>query len=211
MRRSRKAWIVVIMAPWVSLAAATLPAEPAQAFTPYRLIVQAVRSPQSPMAFVEDKRLKANLRKALLLAAPGTALSISPYVAGGNGYLVGWVKDAAEREKLEDAARGVQGLISLAVYLPGRPTGDDAPSSTADLALKTKLMAALRLAMGPEQTNVAVDVLGAHAVLVGVVSSTAKIQQAGQIVRGTDGVSGVTSFLTVPLAGDTKRIGGLLR
>lgn len=211
MQRSRKAWIVVIMAPWVSLAAAILPAEPAQAFTPYRLIVQAVRSPQSPMTFVEDKRLKANLRKALLLAAPDTALSISPYVAGGNGYLVGWVKDDAEREKLEDAARGVRGLISLAVYLPGRPTGDDAPSSTADLALKTKLMAALRLAMGPEQINVAVDVLGAHAVLVGVVSNTAKIQQAGQIARGTDGVSGVTSFLTVPLAGDTKRIGGLLR
>ena len=199
------------MVPWVALAAASLMAEPAQGFTPYRLIVQAVRSPQSPMAFVDDKRLKANLRKALLLAAPDTALSISPYVAGGHGYLVGWVTDDAEREKLENAARGVPGLISLAVYLPRKPTGDGAPNSSADLALKTKLMAALRLAMGPDQANVAVDVLGAHAVLVGVVSSTAKIQQAGQVARGTDGVAGVTSFLTVPLAVDTKRSGGLLR
>mgnify|MGYP001423721541 CR=1 FL=1 len=211
MQRSRKAWIVVIMAPWVSLAAAILPAEPAQAFTPYRLLVQAVRSPQSPMAFVDDKRLKLNLRKALLLAAPDTALSVSSYVAGGNGYLVGWVEDDAEREKLEQAARGVAGLISLAVYMPTKPSGDDAPSGSAELQLKAKLMAALRGAMGSDQSNIAVDVLGTHAVLVGVVSSTAKIQQAGQVVRQTTGVSGVTSFLTVPLASDTKRIGILQR
>ena len=211
MQRTRSAWISLVMVPWVVLAAASLMAEPAQGFTPYRLIVQAVRSPQSPMAFVDDKRLKANLRKALLLAAPDTALSISPYVAGGHGYLVGWVKDDAEREKLEDAARGVQGLISLAVYMPTKPSGDDAPSATAELQLKTKLMAAMRGAMGSDQVNIAVDVLGTHAVLVGVVSSTAKIQQAGQVVRQTTGVSGVTSFLTVPLATDTKRIGILQR
>jgi len=199
------------MVQWLTLPAVSFWAEPAQAFTPYRLIVQAVRGPQSPMAFVDDKRLKANLRKALLLAVPDATLSVSPYVAGGNGYLVGWAKDDAEREKLENAARGVQGLISLAVYLPTKPSGDGAPNFTADMALEAKLKAALHLAMGPDQTNIAVDVLGAHAVLVGVVGSTAKIQQAGQIARGTDGVSGVTSFLTVPLASDTKRIGILQR
>jgi osmotically-inducible protein OsmY len=184
-----------------------LAAAPAQAFTPYRLLLQAVRSPQSPMAFVADKRLKANLRAALLTADPGTVLSVKAYVGGGHGYLVGWVKDDAQRTKLEDAARQVAGLISLAVYLPAKPTGDAAPSLTAELELKAKLKASLRVAMGGDTPNIAVEVLGSHAVLVGVLGSTAKIQHAGQAARETSGVSGVTSFLTVPLSGDTKRIG----
>jgi len=211
MQEFRRTWLSLILAPCISLAVVSLGTQSAEAFTPYRLLVQAVRSPQSPMAFVEDKRLKANLRKALLLVAPETALSVSSYVAGGHGYLVGWVKDDAEREKLEQAAQGVTGLISLAVYMPTKPSGDDAPSATAELQLKAKLMAALRGAMGSDQVNIAVDVLGTHAVLVGVMSSTAKIQQAGQLARQTAGVSGVTSFLTVPLASDTKRIGVLQR
>ena len=200
----------VLAAALLSIAAVLgLAAAPAQAFTPYRLLLQAVRSPQSPMAFVADKRLKANLRAALVAADPGSALSVKAYVAGGHGYLVGWVKDEAQRTRLEDAARHVEGLISLAVYLPTKPTGDDAPSSTAELGLKAKLTASLRVAMGGDTANIAVEVLGDHAVLVGVLGSTAKIQQAGQAARETSGVSGVTSFLTVPLSGDTKRIGVL--
>jgi len=184
---------------------------PAAAFTPYRLLVHAVRGPQNAMAFVEDKRLKAHLRRAVLEADPSSALSVSSYVAGGHGYLVGWVEDDAQREKIEQAAQKVSGLISVAVYLPARPTGDDAPSKTAELALKAKLTAALRVEMGADQTNIGVDVLGTHAVLVGVLDSAAKIQRAGQVARETDGVSGITSFLTVPLPSDSKRIHRLLR
>jgi len=198
---------IFVVAAWVAGSVVGLQAAPAQAFTPYRLLLQAVRSPQSPMAFVADKRLKANLRAALVAAEPGTVLSVKAYVAGGHGYLVGWVKDDAQRARLEDAARQVAGLISLAVYLPVKPTGDDAPSSSAELELKAKLTASLRLAMGGDTANIAVDVLGDHAVLVGVLGSTGKIQHAAQAARETSGVSGVTSFLTVPLSGDTKRIG----
>ena len=183
-----------------------LRAAPAQAFTPYRMLLQAVRSPLNPMAFVADKRLKVTLRAALVAADPGTVLSVKTYVAGGHGYLVGWVKTDAQRTKLEDAARHVAGLISLAVYMPAKPTGDDAPSSAAELVLKAKLTASLRVAMGGDAANIAVEVLADHAVLVGVLGSTAKIQHAGQAARETSGVSGVTSFLTVPLSGDTKRI-----
>ena len=182
----------------------------AQAFTPYRLLLQAVRSPEQPLVFVQDKRLKMNLRKALLLAEPKTALSVKSYVAGGHGYLVGWVQDDAQRSALEAAARGVPGLLSIAVYLPPKPTGEDAPSATADLTLKTKVVAAVGLASGAERTNITVEVVGEHAVLLGVVHSAADIQTAVKAARETSGISGVTNFLHVPLAADARPSRGLL-
>jgi osmotically-inducible protein OsmY len=159
------------------------------------------------LAFVSDKRLKANLRRVLLVAEPGSALSVKSYVAGGHGYLVGWVADDAERSRLEEVARGVAGLVSLAIYLPAKPTGDEAPSATAEVELKARVMASLRVAMGGDKANIAVEVLGSHAVLIGVLSSTGKIQDAALAARETSGISGVTSFLSVPLSGDEKRIG----
>ncbi len=183
----------------------------AQAFTPYRLLLQAARSPEQPLVFVQDKRLKTNLRKALLLAEPETALSVKPYVAGGHGYLVGWVTDDAQRSALEAAARGVPGLLSIAVYLPPKPTGEDAPSATADLTLKAKVVAAIGIASGAERTNIAVEVVGGHAVLLGAVHSAADIQAAVKAATETSGISGVTNFLHVPLAADARPSRGLLR
>ena len=159
------------------------------------------------MAFVEDKRLKTKMRRALLLAEPETALTVEPYVAGGHGYLIGWVKDRAERQRLEDAVRGVQGLISLAIYMPTRPTGAQTPSRTAELKLEASVRLALRTEMGAETTNIDVRILGNHAILIGVLGSSAEIEQAAKTARQTTGVGGVTSFLSIPLSGDAKRIG----
>ena len=71
-------------------------------------------------------------------------------------------------------------------------------------------MAALVANSSAEKTNVAVDVLGSHAVLVGVVHSTADIQSAVAAAKGTSGITGVTNFLHVPLAENTKPSRGLL-
>ncbi len=80
---------------------------------PYRLMAEAAKSPERPAVFVHDKRLRIKLREALLLAVPDSTLSVSPYVSGGRAFLVGWVKDEAQKTALEDAARGVPGLLSV--------------------------------------------------------------------------------------------------
>ncbi len=179
----------------------------ADSFTPYRLIVQAIRSPENPRAFVEDKRLKSQLRRALMLSNPSATLSVDPYVAGGHAYLVGWVKDGAQRQRIEEAARGVKGLLSIAIYLPTEPTGPDAPSKTNEIKLEAHLRLALREKLGGDTQNVDVQVLGHHAVLIGALRSSSEIEEAVQVAQKTEGVSGVTSFLSVPLSGDAKRIG----
>ena len=179
----------------------------AASFTPYRLIVQAIRSPENPRAFVEDKRLKSQLRRALIASDPSAALSVNPYVAGGHAYLVGWVKDDAERQRIEEAARGVKGLLSIAIYLPNEPTGSDAPSKANEIKLEAQLRLALRETLGGDTQNIDVQVVGHQAVLIGVLRSSREIEQAVQVAQKADGVSGVTSFLSVPLSGDAKRIG----
>ena len=194
----------------VGFGASGLVPAPAQAFTPYRLLVQAVKSPLRPLVFVQDKRLKANLRAALLMAEPGAVLSVKAYVGGGHGYLVGWVKDAAQRKSLEAAARTVPGLLSVAVYLPDKPIGADAPSTTDEIALKAQVLVAILAASGAEKTNIAVEVLGTHVILVGVVHSAEDIQTAARAAGETEGISGVTNFLNVPLAADARPSRGIL-
>ena len=184
---------------------------PAQAFTPYRLIVSAVKSPESASVFIHDKRLKSELRRALVVAVPDATLSASPYVFGGHGYLVGWVDDADERARLEQAAEGVEGLKSVDVYLPVKPTGAEAPSSVSELELKTRVLASIVGVMGTDQTNVSVSVLGTHVVLLGVLDSAEQVHAATQAAEGTSGVSAVTSYLSVPPAAERKRLGGRLR
>ena len=182
----------------------------AEAFTPYRLLIGAVKSPLNAGAFIQDKRLKSALRRSLVVADPDATLSVSPYVFGGHGYIVGWVDDLDERSRLEDAAQGVEGLRSLDVYLPIKPTGDEAPSSVDELGLKTKVVASIVAVLGTDQTNVSVDVLGKHVVVLGVLDSADQVHRVTQAAAGTSGVSGVTSYLSVPPPSERKILGSRL-
>lgn len=210
MRLCSRGFARLLLTFWLAFGLCSLAAEAAHAFTPYRLILQAIRSPERPGLFAQDKRLKMSLRKTLLLAEPDSVLSVSSYVSGGHAYLVGWVDDSGQRKALEEAARSVPGLRSVAVYLPDRPTGADAPDMGNELTLKSKVVAAILASSGVEKTNIAVEVLGTHAVLIGVVHSMEDVQSAGKAAQETSGISGVTSFLHVPPAEDKKRLGGLL-
>lgn len=210
MRTTLSLGVQMLLASSLAFFVCGLAAGSAHAFTPYRLIVQAARSPERLATFAHDKRLKIRLRKALLSVEPESVLRVSAYVSGGHAYLVGWVEDDGQRTALEDAAQGVRGLVSVAIYLPVKPTGEDAPDTSVEVELKAKVTAAILASSGAEKSNISVEVLGTHVVLVGIVHSTEDIQAAGAAARDTHGVSGVTSFLHVPPAQDAKRLRGLL-
>jgi len=177
---------------------------------PYRLIAEAAKSPERPAVFVHDKRLKLRLRKAMVVAMPDRALAVSPYVVGGHAYLVGWVEDVAQRTALEEAARTVSELRSVDSYMPVKPEGEDATSSSDEMELKAKVVGAILAAARSQKINVAVEILGSHAVLIGALGSAEQVQETSKAARDTSGVSGITNFLRVPVAADAKRFGGLL-
>ena len=91
-RRARVAALCLFL----SFITASWPGE-VKAFTPYRLLVQAAKSPEGVSVFVQDKRLRSQLHRALIVAVPEDTLSVSPYVWGSHAYLVGWVDDEEER------------------------------------------------------------------------------------------------------------------
>ncbi|MBM4265598.1 MAG: BON domain-containing protein [Deltaproteobacteria bacterium] len=192
---------------FVGLLAALALTAPAEAFLPYRMMLEAAKSPEKPMELVQDKRLRTQLREALLVADPDGVLSISPYVFLGHAFLVGWVDSPAERMKLVDAARGVGGLRSLDVYLPEKPAN---VSTSADEELKLKVEEAITLESSAQRMNVSIQVLAGHVVLLGAVRSGEEIQSADAAARAVPGVTGITSYLLVPAPGQEKMLEGLL-
>ena len=167
---------------------------------PYRAMAKAASSEESVHAQVSDDRLKVALREALLASDAAAVVHVTPYVYMGHVYLVGFVDGAAQRQKLTDAAQAVGGVRSVDTYLPDRPT----ESQTAnDIEIEGKVKAAL--ALDRERiTQIDIDVLAGHVVLLGVVSGQSDIDSAVAAARGVDGVTGVTTFLLLPEEGYEK-------
>lgn len=157
-------------------------------------MAKAASSEENVHAQVDDDRLKASLRAALLTSDPGAAVHVTPSVYMGHAYLVGFVDSAAQRQTLMTAAQGVPGVRSLDMYLPDRP----AESQTAsDLAISAEVKGALALDRD-RVTQIDVEVLAGQVVLLGVVSSQEAIDSAVAAGQGVNGVSGVTNFLLLP-------------
>ncbi len=169
---------------------------------PYRAMAKAASSEESVPAQVADDRLKLSLREALLANGPAAEIHVTPYVYMGHAYLVGFVAGAAQRQQLTDAAQGVAGVRSVDTYLPDQP----ADSQTArDIEMEGKVKAAL--ALNRERiTQIDVDALAGHVVLLGVVANQSDIDAAVAAARGVDGVTGVTSFLLLPEKGYEKAL-----
>jgi osmotically-inducible protein OsmY len=167
---------------------------------PYRAMAKAASSEENVHAQVTDDRLKIALREAVLANDPDAEIHVTPYVYMGHAYLVGFVDGAAERQKLTDAAQAVQGVRSVDSYLPDAPAGSTAAS---DVELEGKVKAALALDR-ERVTQIDLDVLAGHVVLLGVVSGQSEIDTAVTAARGVDGVTGVTSFLLLPEEGYEK-------
>ncbi len=165
-------------------------------------MAKAASSEESVPAQVADDRLKLSLREALLANGPAAEIHVTPYVYMGHAYLVGFVAGAAQRQQLTDAAQGVAGVRSVDTYLPDQP----ADSQTArDIEMEGKVKAAL--ALNRERiTQIDVDALAGHVVLLGVVANQSDIDAAVAAARGVDGVTGVTSFLLLPEKGYEKAL-----
>ena len=169
---------------------------------PYRAMAKAASSEESVPAQVGDDRLKLALREALLSSDATAAVHVTPYVYMGHAYLVGFVDGAAQRQRLTDAARAVAGVRSLDTYLPDQPAESETAS---DFAMKGEVKAALAVERD-RVTQIDVEALAGHVVLLGVVSGQAAIDAAVAAAQGVSGVTGVTTFLLVPEGEYEKRL-----
>ena len=163
---------------------------------PYRLMAKAATSETNVRAQIDDQRLKASMRSALLRNDPADALPITPYAYMGHGYLVGFVENAAQRQDVIAAVQGIEGMRSLDTYLPDKPAAGS--STTGDLETKATVKAALALDPRQVVTRIEIEVLDGHVVLLGVVDSQQTIDSAVAHAQSASGVSGVTDFPLLP-------------
>ena len=161
---------------------------------PYRAMARAATSEENVGAQLEDHRLKAHMREAILAADPGKVLDVTPYAYMDHAYLVGFA-DPKDGDELVRRVRGLDGVRSVDAYLPTQPASR---SAADDLELKAKVKSALALEPGEVVTRIQIEALAGHVVLLGVVASPEAVASAGERVRQVSGVSGVANFLLVP-------------
>ena len=165
-------------------------------FRPYRAMAKAATSETNVLTQVDDKRLSASVREALLRNDPSQVLEITPYVFMGHVYLVGFVEADAQRQSVIAAVQSVGGVHTLDTYLPDKPPGGS--STTSDLETKAEVKGGLALDPNEVVTRINIEVLDGHVVLLGIVSSQQAIDSAVVTAQGVSGVTGVTNFLLVP-------------
>jgi osmotically-inducible protein OsmY len=177
---------------------------------PYRAMARAATSEESVFAQAHDDRLKLAVREAM--AANGLGLHITPYAYMGHVFVVGHVDSPEQRERVLTIVRGVSGVRSVDGYLPDSVSGgtSDAVSQKAsDVEIEAQVKVALALG-GDKVTQIEVEALGGHVVLLGVVGSREAIDIAASSAQGVTGVTGVTNFLLLPEAGYERLRPGLL-
>jgi len=149
---------------------------------------------------VADDELAVKLRKALYDQGGGEVVRVSPYVYRGHVYLVGWVSDAAERERVLGVARQLAGSRPVDGYLPDRPagsTGQRLAGDTDDDVVVAQVRSALGRVPGMVLPYVTVASLDGHVVLLGVLGSATDVAQAEAAATSVPSVTGVTNFLLV--------------
>ena len=168
---------------------------------PYRAMARAARSEENLASKLEDRAMKAEVRASLMEDGTLGGADVTPYVYMGRVFLVGSVATAAQRDAAIADGWKAQGVRSVEAYLPQAPRGKRAASSAgSDRALKAELKG--KLSLDPAlTTRVDLEMVGGHAVLLGVVPSQQDVQSAGAIAQGVGGVAGVTNFLLVPEEG----------
>lgn len=167
---------------------------------PYRAMAKAATSEENVFSEIDDHRLKASLRTALVQSDASASIHITPYVYMGHAYLVGFVDSPQQRETALAAANGVAGIRSLDTYLPDRPAPAEDTGTASDLSLKAEVKAKLALDPNEVVTRIELEVLDGHVVLLGVVASEAAQQAAVNSTQSVSGVTGVSNFLLVPEA-----------
>jgi hyperosmotically inducible protein len=169
---------------------------------------RAARSEEDLASKLEDRAMKAEMLANLMEDRAVAPADVTPYVHMGHAFLVGSVKTTAQRDAAIADAWKVQGVRSVEAYLPEAARGRHSASKT-DIGLKKELEG--KLSLDPAlTTRVHLQMVGGHAVLLGVVPSREAVQAAGAIAQGTDGIAGVTNFLLVPEEGYERGRPGLM-
>ena len=156
----------------------------------------AARDERTLGDIVDDKKIAAKIKYALIRDDTIKGLDVSVYVYYGKCYLVGVVESGAQKSKAIQLARGVEGVKSVIPHLLNKK--DVSMGKTIDdVGITAKVKAKMIGDKEMKATQVDVKTLYGHVVLLGIVGSAKDKNKAAAHARGIENVRSVKSYIIV--------------
>lgn len=143
-----------------------------------------------------DTNIKLSIEKVFLDDKNIKILDISAFVYAGHAYLTGEYDTDIQKQRAIAIARQTEGVKDVTTYLLQKKKGDFC-GVTDNATLATKVKTALIKDDDIWATNINVEAVQCHIVLLGIVGTQAEINKAIAHARGVQNVRGVQSYLRV--------------
>lgn len=163
------------------------------AWTPWGAIYESARDERSVADQAVDKKISLTIKADLADHDKKMALKVHVYCFMRQVYLVGALDNTAFRAFAVMTAEGVEDVKGVTPYFV-----KETDTTTDDLAVATKVRAALIAEGDLSSTQVETEVMNGEVVMVGMVRKKADAALAIKTAKGVEGVRKVTSFLIVP-------------
>jgi hyperosmotically inducible protein len=138
-----------------------------------------------------DTNIKSKILKGFIDDEIIKTLDISVSSYEGNVYLIGEYEKRAQKSRVVEIAKGVEGVKGVTTYFLPKKENDECP----DLELTAKVTGKLIGDADIWSTNVDVKTMQCTVVLWGLVGSKTEIDKAVGHAKSVEGVKAVKSFL----------------
>lgn len=143
-----------------------------------------------------DTKLKLSIEKGFLNDNTVKLLNISAFVYDGHAYLTGEYESPVERRRAIDIAGKVKDVRSVTPFLLAKNKADLC-GVTDNTVMAAKVKTALVEDKDIWATNINVEAVQCHIVLLGIVGSQGQISKAISHAKAVAGVRSVISYLKV--------------
>lgn len=130
-----------------------------------------------------DTKIKVAIEKSFYDDKIIKVLDISAFVYNGHAYLTGEYDTSAQKSRAITLARRTEGVKDVTTYLLAKKSGDFC-GITDNATLATKVKTALIKDKEIWATNINVEAVQCHVVLLGIVGTQAEIRKAIAHARG---------------------------
>lgn len=144
-----------------------------------------------------DETLAYTVKGKLIDDPDLKARSMNVYCYYGRVFVVGYAESDAERDRVREIARRVQGVNSVEIHLPMRSTDSGVGESASDAAITAQVRANIIADKSLFSTQFDIVTLNGRVILLGVVRREQDRSQVIRIAHEVEGVRGVKSFIIV--------------
>ena len=143
-----------------------------------------------------DTKIKVAIEKAFFKDKAINVLKISPFVYNGHAYLTGEYDTIFQKQRAIAIANRTKGVKDLTTYLLAKKKGDFC-GVTDNVTIATKVKTALIKDKEIWATNINVEAVQCHIVLLGIVGTKAELNKAIAHAKSVENVRGVKSYVRV--------------